>query len=70
MHYLRFLPVCWLVFFQLTCPRVRGQAPVAIPKARIDSLFSPWRGDPSPGLVLGIIHRGAWCTGKPTAWPT
>ncbi len=58
MHCLRFLPVCWLALFLLTGPGARAQAPVALPTARIDSLFSAWRGGPSPGLVLGIIHQG------------
>jgi CubicO group peptidase (beta-lactamase class C family) len=58
MRNLRLLPVFWLVLFLLTHPGLRAQAPIIIPKVRIDSLFSTWQGDRSPGLVLGIIHQG------------
>ncbi|HEX8529375.1 MAG TPA: serine hydrolase domain-containing protein, partial [Cytophagales bacterium] len=58
MQPLRVLPVFWLALFLLARPGAKAQASLALPEARIDSLFRPWRGDKSPGLVLGIVHRG------------
>jgi CubicO group peptidase (beta-lactamase class C family) len=48
----------WLAFFHPTHHGLRAQALPPIPQDQIDSLFRPWQGDQSPGLVLGIVYRG------------
>ncbi len=58
MQPFRVLPVFWLALSLLAHPGAQAQASLALPAARIDSLFSPWRGNQSPGLVLGIVHQG------------